>query len=112
MASVILNIADRAYELAVPDAQSAHVVQLGQELDRRVRGLKAQVGEASDAKLMLMLCLVMADELTEANAGRLQAEQQARAGTDDSLMLDEGLASTIETLASRIDGIAERLEKA
>lgn len=103
MAVVNLTINGRIHEIACDDSQAARVTELGREVDTRAQMLLKQVGNVPDARLLVMVGLMLADELTEARAelGRATA----------ILSGDGALAEGIEALASRIEGIAERLER-
>ena len=108
MAVVTLTISGRLYEIACEDDQVERVQHLGREVDRRAQDLLGQVGAVSDSRLLVMLCLVLADELAETR-GHAQGADGALAATRAE---DERLATLIEQLASRVEVIASRLERA
>jgi cell division protein ZapA len=103
VAVVNLTINGRLYEIACDDSQAARVAELGREVDDRAQTLLRQVGNVPDARLLVMVGLMLADELTEAKA-ELSRASAVLAG-------DTQLAEGIEALAARIEGIAERLER-
>ncbi len=107
MALVNLTINGRIYEIACDDSQVARVTELGREVDNRAQQLLGQIGNVPDARLLVMVGLMLADELAESR------EQLRTAGTDVAAAAegDEQLAAGIEALAARIEGIAERLER-
>ncbi|MGE4061776.1 MAG: cell division protein ZapA [Rhodospirillaceae bacterium] len=108
MGQVSISIRGRQYQIACDDGQEAHLARLGRFLDQKAEQLHAAAGSVSDALLLVMVGLVVADELTDTvaeleglksssgNAGRLAAESAA--------------ASAINSLAERIEHIAARLE--
>lgn len=108
MALVNLTINGRVHEVACDDGQVERVTELGREVDARAQSLLRQVGAVPDARLLVMVALMLADELAEARAdlGRVGAEVAA------AMDGDSRLADGIEALAARIEGIAERLERA
>ncbi|MGE5548769.1 MAG: cell division protein ZapA [Solirubrobacterales bacterium] len=108
MAVVSLTINGRVYEIACDDSQAEHIADLGREVDARAQGLLKQIGAVPDARLLVMVGLMLADELAEAKA------ELARVASDLSVASegDARLAAGIETLAARIEGIAARLERA
>jgi len=61
LVNVLLN--GRAYTVACDQGEEDHVRELGEFLDKRVRELAKTVGQAGDARLLLMAGLVVADEL-------------------------------------------------
>lgn len=103
MANVIITINNRPYQMACDDGQEAHLQALAREIDRRAQQLAQATKEQTDIRLLLMVSLLMADELNEA---------KAKSSPEHFAALDRALAGGIETLIRRVDGIAERLEKA
>lgn len=104
----LLNITvhGRAFQIACDNGQEVHVQQLAHMVDERARAVSSQVGPVSDAQLLVMVCLLLADQLNEHHS----VIEQARAIAADRIAFDKALAAGIETLAQRLDGIAERLE--
>lgn len=108
MAVVNLTINGRIYEIACDDSQVARVNELGREVDNRAQSLLKQIGNVPDARLMLMVGLMLADELAESRDQLKNASGAVNAAAQGDAALAEG----IEALAARIEGIAERLERA
>jgi len=111
MAKVTVTINGRDYEIACDDGQEAHLTRLGAYVDKRIGELVAAVGQAGDARLLVMVSLLLADELSDAYS-ELEVARAADAGATAKLSAEETLAQGIETLAERIENIAERLEQA
>ena len=86
MAHVDVVINGRSYRMACEDGQEAHLARLGEEIDRRVRGLAGTIGPVDDLRLLVMVSLILADELSEA-------------------------AAAVDAAADRIERIAARLEE-
>lgn len=105
MAQVSVTINGRIYQIACDDGQEANLTRLANYVDKRVGELVAAVGQVGDDRLLVMASLLVADELSAA-ATRLD-------GLDDSNRLREegSLISNIDTLAERIEHIAQRLEQ-
>ena len=68
------------------------------------------IGQVGDARLLVMVALLMADEINELRRGKGAAVPPADATVGEAL--DAALAEGLESLARRVDAIAERLEKA
>jgi len=109
MANVAVTINGRTYELTCNDGQEQHLRDLAGEIGRRIDELTRSVGQAGEARLLLMVSLLLADELADANAEteRLQHEQSRVPSVDEN-----GVASSIERLAKQIQDIAARVEAA
>jgi len=117
LVNVLVN--GRAYTVACDDGEEEHVRELGQFLDKRVRELSGSVGQAGDARMLLMAGLVISDELSEALAkvqerdNELQSLKAAREQTAGELAEhEERAAQVLEEAASRLEAIAARLEHA
>ncbi len=127
MASLTINICGRGYDIACEDGQQEHVIQLAHAIDVRAQAILHQVGQVGEARLLVMLCLVLQDDIGElksaaaaigsappAMAQDVQgAVETARAGLLEGLaQLDGEMAGSLEALAQRVEAIADRLAKA
>ncbi|HEX9568898.1 MAG TPA: cell division protein ZapA [Rhodospirillales bacterium] len=110
MAQLMVSINDRNYQVACDDGQEAHLSRLGTYVDNRVKELVAAVGQVGDARLLVMVSLLLADELSDAYSSLDVA--QSDEGVAAALNAEEELSAEIENLAARIENIAERLEQA
>jgi cell division protein ZapA len=107
MANVPVIINGRSYDLTCNDGQEKHLQSLAAEIGRRVDELVKTVGQAGEARLMLMVSLLLADELNDATA---EVERLQKSG---GAIADEGaVAGSLEKLAKQIQDIAARLEAA
>ena len=108
MAQVSVEINGHKYQTACDDGQEAHLKRLGAYIDNRVRELIAAVGQVGDARLLVMVSLLIADELSDA-CSELKV---ARGGDGVARRMDqeESLSMAIENLADRIEHIAETLQ--
>ncbi len=109
MGQVAITIRGRQYSIACDDGQEAHLARLGRYLDQRAEQLAASAGSISDALLLVMVALVVADELTDTvaelesvnAAGTKEASAKAEAETAGAL---KGLADRIERIAAQLEG--------
>jgi len=107
---VLIN--GRRYQIACDKGQEEHLSQLAEFVDKRVQGLVGSVGQVGDARLLAMISLLLADELSEAYS-TLQNNEDAgnSAGGMTVDEREEALASTLETMASRIEALASGFEQ-
>ena len=103
MAQVEVMINGRGYTIACDDGQEGHVQSLAADLDQRVSDIAGAVGHLGDARLLVMAGLMLADELGEARAGNGAAP--AAADTEDA-------AAAVDSLAARLEAIADKLSEA
>jgi cell division protein ZapA len=105
MSKVTVVINTRKYDIECDDGQEEHLIQLSQYVDRRVDGLVSVVGQVGDARLLLMASLLVADELSEVQTKLDRFKDEKRDLSQDIINV-----SDIESLANRIESIAEKLE--
>ena len=74
MRKIAFTINRRDYELVVDSDQASHVQQLTDEIDSRARTLAIGNPHADEPTILMMTCLILADELYAARqeAGALQ----------------------------------------
>jgi cell division protein ZapA len=109
MGQVAITIRGRSYQIACDDGQEAHLARLGRYLDQRAEQIATSSRTTvSDALLLVMVALVVADELSDtvaelesanpvgAKAARAEAETEA--------------VQAISKVAERIERIAAKLE--
>ncbi|HEX6978047.1 MAG TPA: cell division protein ZapA [Alphaproteobacteria bacterium] len=65
MAEMTVTINGRAYQVACEDGQEAHLQRLATYIDQRVADLVKDVGQVGDARLLVMVSLLIADELAD-----------------------------------------------
>ncbi len=95
MPQIGITVNGREYMLGCAEGEEERLHGLASEFDGRIRALVGEVGQIGDARLMLMIGLLLLDELEDAADG---------AGAED--------AAALQKLAGRIETLAERLEQA
>ncbi|MCG5240359.1 cell division protein ZapA [Azospirillum doebereinerae] len=104
MAQVDIDVNGRAYRMLCEDGQEGRLRELASYVDGRLKQLTGGGKSGSEAQMMLMTCLVLADELQDVMAGR---------GIPVTPGIDEAeVASGIDHVAQRIEEVAARLERA
>lgn len=101
MAQVTITMNGRHYAVGCADGEEARLRNLAAELDRRMSGLVEEVGQIGDARLLVMLGLLLLDEMEE-------VRQEARGGGSDA---EDHVAAIVENLADRVESLAARLEE-
>ncbi|GAB4224497.1 MAG: cell division protein ZapA [Kiloniellaceae bacterium] len=120
MAQISLNVHGRSYQVTCDDGQESHLLQLAQHIDRKMADLEASVGQVGEQRLLFMACLLIADELYDAQrqvdglkAGRPGgAASGAGAAAGANGGSDEQASRALDACAQRIEAIAARLEGA
>ena len=116
MAVVEVTVNGRTYQIACDDGEEAHLAELARYIDRQISEVSGSVGQAGEARLMLMAALLVADELSN-SAERIEGlEASVAQGAAESTRAVEDLAArlsgALNALASRIETLAARLESA
>jgi cell division protein ZapA len=114
MGQLSVTINGRDYSIACDDGQEEHLTRLSDYLNSRISELVAAVGQVGDTRLLVMLGLLIADELSDAFAELAAARGEEGVG---DIPIDgrkretmEDAAVAIETLAERMEAIAGQLE--
>jgi cell division protein ZapA len=111
MSQVSITINGRKYQVACDDGQEAHLTRLGDYVDKRLNELVAAVGQVGDSRLLVMVSLLLADELSD-----MYSENESLKGDGDggvpTARGEEELAVAVEKIAERIEHIAANLEQA
>lgn len=110
MGQVNVEINSRKYQIACDDGQEAHLSRLGSYVDNRIGELVAAVGQIGDARLLVMVSLLVADELFDAYA-ELEVARKADDGAPALLSAEGKLCTKLDSLAGRIESIAESFEE-
>ena len=106
MAEVTLTINSREYKVTCDDGQEPHLLDLANIVEDRVQGLVGSIGQVGEPRLLMMACLLIADELKSALAGDGQGVPLQQAAADD-----QEAAELLERCADRLESIAAHLER-
>ena len=96
MGQVSVVIGGRSYPLSCRDGDEPHLSALAAGIAAKADGLVTQLGQMSEARLLLMTALMIADELHEARKG------QFGAAPPDSRLA--ALVTRAEALADALQG--------
>ena len=103
MASVDVEVAGRRYDVACRDGEEEHLRALAAVVDRRAHDAAGALGGLTETRQLLYAALLLADDLKEVRAGM--------GLSDPTPTPDPAVAETLEQLASRMENLAERLER-
>lgn len=103
MAQVSVRVNGREYDLACGDGEEAHLRELAQYVDAKINAVRGGGVKLTDAQLLLMAGIVIADELSEAT-------EPGRKSAAKSQSVSETISGMLEESASRLEAITSRLE--
>lgn len=109
MANVTLTILGKSYSIACDDGQENRVSALGNYVDQKLGDIARAGAASSDSHLFVLASLVLADEIFEMRDSLAALGEQVE-GAQAMQQEEEMLAETINKLAFRIEGIAERMQ--
>lgn len=111
MAEVTLSINGKSYSISCEKGQEQRVTDLGRYVDTRLREISKAGAAATETHLLVLTALMMADEVADLreNVSHLgaQANENGAYEKDEALIIQ-----AIDSLADRIDLIADRIQKA
>ena len=112
MGQVNVMVNGRAYSVGCDDGEEAHVAELAEYVDMRVRemvGSGPQMG--GEGRLLLMAALMIADDLSAA-ADQVEGLRNEVRSLREALGSAADESGSIARLAGRLEDIAARLESA
>ena len=104
MKLIMITLNGRTYQIACEEGQEDHVRALAADIDGRIGDLVRTIGQVGEARLLVLVSLLMADELAEARSRAATSAPAPEASAPAA-----GFGARIESLAQRIDGVAQRL---
>jgi cell division protein ZapA len=104
VANIDIEVAGRRYSVACRDGEEEHLRAVAAEVDRRAKDAATALGGLTETRQLLFAALLIADDIKDIRAG---------AGIPDPVPLppDPAVAQALERLASRIESLADSLER-
>ncbi len=109
MSNVRLEIGGREFSVACAPGEEAHIAQLGQRIDDKLRAMGGATGQ-SESRMLLFAALLLADEvheLTNRTGAPPPAEDHGPALTKLVEAIEDA-AGTLEKLADTLESAAKR----
>ena len=99
VSNVALSIGGRSFTVACADGEEGHIRGLGATIDSKLTAMGGAAGQ-SEARMLLFACLLLADELHDAQNGGAPAP------------VVSGVApAQLDALATRLENLAAHLER-
>ena len=110
MTQVVVEIGGRNYPLSCRDGDEAHLSGLAADIAAKAEGLTRSLGPMSEARLLLMAALMVADELHDVRNGKGAAPPEpAPAPAPPVAVVDPEAAARLEALVDRAERLVSRL---
>lgn len=104
MARIEVKIHGKHYMVSCPDGKEAHLGKLAEYIDKRMTEIDGGRTQVSEAQLLVLTSLLVADELAEAYDELADLRR-----TDEE---SEASSAGIDAATDRIEALAARLERA
>lgn len=106
MGQVAVEIGGRSYPLSCRDGDEDHLIELAAGIDQKAVNLTRSLGSMSEARLLLMVALMVADELDDVRRGKLPSWSPPRPA-DPELVARHRLGA----LVARAEELADRVSR-
>jgi cell division protein ZapA len=110
MAQINVTINGRQFRMACENGEEARLTRLAEELDGRIRQLRASFGEIGDTRLTVMAALALADELSEVKERLRRLEPQLATLQEASVVSADHAQATQAAVVAALNAAAERIE--
>ncbi|ALJ35603.1 cell division protein ZapA [Azospirillum brasilense] len=104
MAQVDIEVNGRAYRVFCQDGQEARLRELAGFVDAKLKQVTGGGKSGSEAQMLVLTAIVMADEMQDVMTGRGLAPL--------STVNEAEVAAAVDNVALRIEEVAARLERA
>ncbi|MFN3449632.1 MAG: cell division protein ZapA [Roseococcus sp.] len=119
MGQVTVRVNGYSHTIGCKDGEEQHVQDLIAQIEEKVRVIRAMGGQFSEARMLLHVALLLADEANDLRIelARLRTQGAQAAAAPQLLALppepqpDPRLAERLNRIAERIEGLAQSLEK-
>lgn len=98
MGQLTIVINGHNYTIGCADGEEARLTELAKDLGQRMDSLVGEVGQVGDARLLVMLNLLMLDEMEDVQGAIAPGD-----GEDRAAAVMESLALRVETLAAQLE---------
>jgi cell division protein ZapA len=104
---VTVRVNGYQHTIGCKDGEEQHVTSLVNQIEEKVSLIRAMGGQFSEARMLLHVALLLADELSDLRSGGRAGSAAAAAPASDPL-----LAERLGRIAERIEGLAQSLDRA
>ena len=115
MAQVTVRINGFSYTVGCQDGEETHLAAMAGEVERRIDSIKAVAGPSSEARMLVMAALLLADDLHETRAAldtaRTHPSPALPAATEATAAAQSRQERRLARLARQAEDIADGLER-
>ena len=111
MADVSISINGKSYNISCDDGQEQRVSDLANFIDSRVKDIAQASGATSDAHLLVLTSLVMADEMFDMRENASSGAPAMSAGLQITKEQEGEIVEALDQMATRIGSLSGSLQK-
>ena len=104
MGQVTVRVNGYGHTIGCKDGEEAHVFELVGQIENKAKLIRGMGGQFSEARMLLHVCLLLADEAADLKAE--VARLSAIAAGAGAAAVDPRIADRLVRIAERIEGIA------
>jgi cell division protein ZapA len=118
---VTVRVNGYAHTIGCKDGEEQHVLDLVQQIEDKVRVIRAMGGQLSEARMLLHVSLLLADEASDLRSeiarvrsgggGALAAAPVLATAAPAAAAADPELAERLTRIAERIEGLAQAMDR-
>jgi cell division protein ZapA len=110
MVQINVTINGRQFRMACEKGEEARLTRLAEQLDGRIRELRASFGEIGDTRLTVMAALALAYELSEIKEKLQRLEPELATLQEASVVSADRAQATQAAVVAALNAAAERIE--
>lgn len=103
MGQVTIRVNGHSHTIGCKDGEESHVIELIGQIEAKVALIRAMGGQFSEARMLLHVALLLADEAADLRA------DLARSAIMPPSPADPALAARLARIAERLEGLADGL---
>lgn len=105
MGELNISINNRPFQIACEDGDEPRVTRLAEDLAARISRIKQDVGEAGDARLLVLAGLMLCDELRNLREGNGAAQDNVAPIGETHSDAEQAMIDGLHKAAARVDAI-------
>ncbi|RAI55281.1 cell division protein ZapA [Roseicella frigidaeris] len=109
MGQVTVRVNGYQHTIGCKDGEEAHVLDLVQQIEEKVRLIRAMGGQFSESRMLLHVALLLADEGSDLRTELVRARSGLAPAAPAAP--DPQLAERLARIAERIEGLAQTLDR-
>jgi cell division protein ZapA len=108
---VTVRVNGYGHTIGCKDGEEQHVLDLVNQIEDKVKVIRAMGGQFSESRMLLHVALLLADEASDLRGELSRVRSGAAAAGSSTPASDPMLAERLTRIAERIEGIAQTMDR-